>query len=341
VLRDGFDVSLEGRESGRECQIVIKTTADSLPAPGARARAASAEVPEFLVLSIAAEARRISAGFGVHGKERMISFAQPYMNGRAWLITTWTGRSFLAAIVLKGLVLVALWRPAAPWPSNTPTASSTWRSSCWPSSRSWRVARGPARLLWRVRRKLILSYILIGAVPILLLLAFSCSAFAGVLRHQSYWLKTLSSLIDQANTLANHADRGGAHAVGGGRRSSPGVKGAGNAFPGVSVAMVGRRESTLRRAGVEGSANSRCAGFVAALGELPRVLRHAAVSGRVRPSGRRISWRARRAAQPRQSGLRGDRRFASDETSTAQALEGTGIDWAHSAWCPATAVQPR
>src|SRR5258706_10582419 len=31
------------------------------------------------------------------------------MNGRAWLVTSWTGRTFLGAIVLKGLVLLALW----------------------------------------------------------------------------------------------------------------------------------------------------------------------------------------------------------------------------------------
>jgi periplasmic divalent cation tolerance protein len=44
-----------GVESGRECQIVIKTTADCLPALQARVRELHPyEVPEFLVLSIAA-----------------------------------------------------------------------------------------------------------------------------------------------------------------------------------------------------------------------------------------------------------------------------------------------
>ena len=31
------------------------------------------------------------------------------MNGRAWLVTSWTGRGFLGAVVLKGLVSAALW----------------------------------------------------------------------------------------------------------------------------------------------------------------------------------------------------------------------------------------
>src|SRR5205823_1885250 len=61
-----------------------------------------------------------------------------------------------------------------------------------------------AGLLWRVRRKLILSYILVGAVPFLLLVAFSLLGFLLVFFDISSYLvrSRLTSLTDQANTLA-------------------------------------------------------------------------------------------------------------------------------------------
>jgi serine phosphatase RsbU (regulator of sigma subunit) len=61
-----------------------------------------------------------------------------------------------------------------------------------------------ARMLWRVRRKLILSYILIGAVPFTLLGAFSLLGFLLVFFDISSYLvqNRLNGLTDQANALA-------------------------------------------------------------------------------------------------------------------------------------------
>src|SRR5712692_9672952 len=96
------------------------------------------------------------------------------MRARAWLITSWTGRSFLAAVALKGVMLAAV---AAT--GGSPTLEFFDRAvnlalivllvaSIY---RLTELVR--ARMLWRVRRKLILSYILIGAVPFTLLGAFT------------------------------------------------------------------------------------------------------------------------------------------------------------------------
>jgi sigma-B regulation protein RsbU (phosphoserine phosphatase) len=61
-----------------------------------------------------------------------------------------------------------------------------------------------ARALWRVRRKLMLSYILIGAVPFLLLMAFSLLGFLLIFFDISSYLvqNRLNGLTEQASTLA-------------------------------------------------------------------------------------------------------------------------------------------
>ena len=90
------------------------------------------------------------------------------MRERAWLITSWTGRSFLAAVLLKLLVLVAL---AAT--DGSATLEFLDRAvnlalivlACVSIYQLTQLVR--ARMLWRVRRKLILSYILIGGGALL------------------------------------------------------------------------------------------------------------------------------------------------------------------------------
>ncbi len=59
-------------------------------------------------------------------------------------------------------------------------------------------------ILWRVSGKLILSYILVGAVPILLLVTFSLLAFLLIFFDISAYLvhSRVTALTDQASTLA-------------------------------------------------------------------------------------------------------------------------------------------
>lgn len=114
-------------------------------------------------------------------------------------------RIFLLAVVLKGLLLAALWATGG-------TAILAY------VDRGVNLAlivlavlsiyqltiKTRARLLWRVRRKLILSYILIGAVPFLLLVAFSLLGFLLVFFDISSYLvqNRLTDLTEQASTLA-------------------------------------------------------------------------------------------------------------------------------------------
>jgi serine phosphatase RsbU (regulator of sigma subunit) len=128
------------------------------------------------------------------------------MRERAWLISSWTGRSFLAAVLLKGLVLVAI---AATGGSATLEFFDRAVNLALIVLASFSIYQLTqlvrARMLWRVRRKLILSYILIGAVPFLLLVAFSVLGFLLVFFDISSYLvqNRLNGLTDQANTLAH------------------------------------------------------------------------------------------------------------------------------------------
>ena len=127
------------------------------------------------------------------------------MNGRAWLVATWTGRSFTGAIVLKGLLVVAIWATggtlALEYADRLVNLALIVLASIALVDVTLKMR---ARLLWRVRRKLILSYILIGAVPILLLVAFSLLAFLLIFFDVSSYLvqNRLTTLTEQANNLA-------------------------------------------------------------------------------------------------------------------------------------------
>ncbi len=70
---------------------------------------------------------------------------------------------------------------------------------------TYRLARVPrSGLLWRVSRKLILSYILVGAVPILLRITFSALAFLLVFFDIGSYLvrDRIDGIVDQANVFA-------------------------------------------------------------------------------------------------------------------------------------------
>jgi len=127
------------------------------------------------------------------------------MNRRAWLLSSWTGRGLLAVIALKILVFAGL-TLAGPSPPldnldrlvNLAILVVTFIAIV-------DVYRGlQAQLLWRVRRKLILSYILIGAVPILLLIAFALLGFLLVFFDVGSYLvqNRINGLLDQASGLA-------------------------------------------------------------------------------------------------------------------------------------------
>ena len=109
------------------------------------------------------------------------------------------------------------------------------------------------RLLWRVRRKLIISYIFIGFVPAILLVAFSL--LGGLLlfsNFSSYLVQTrLKSMVDRAESVAvttareiQRAGTGNAAAVLEQRQAAVDPE-----FPGASLAVVPLGRPCARTAG--------------------------------------------------------------------------------------------
>jgi phosphoserine phosphatase RsbU/P len=98
---------------------------------------------------------------------------EPTPSVRQALVDTWPGRLFIIAAALK--LLVALLRRAGDLPQFIEVLSSAATIGLVVSV-AYFVARlfilVKRRLLWRVRRKLILSYIFIGVVPAMLIVAF-------------------------------------------------------------------------------------------------------------------------------------------------------------------------
>ena len=92
---------------------------------------------------------------------------------RAWLLRTIAGRLLIAGVVMK-LVAWSLgvtgWRPGLFNTLDTLGGLAILLSALVIGYRVYVIAR--YRLLWRVRRKLILSYIFIGVVPVLLVAVF-------------------------------------------------------------------------------------------------------------------------------------------------------------------------
>jgi sigma-B regulation protein RsbU (phosphoserine phosphatase) len=89
------------------------------------------------------------------------------------LFNTWPGRLFLVASALKLLVAVLRSVMEVPGAIELLSSAATIGLMVSVSYFAWRLFRlMKRRLLWRVRRKLILSYIFIGVVPALLIIAF-------------------------------------------------------------------------------------------------------------------------------------------------------------------------
>lgn len=125
---------------------------------------------------------------------------------RRWLLGTWPGRALLIGLAIKLTTrLVATVAGELPGPLDGldvvgslallfAVAYGVTRLAFW--------AR--RRLLWRVRRKLILSYVFVGVVPVLLVITFFL--LAGLLLFfnvSSYLVKSrIRSLTDQAQFLA-------------------------------------------------------------------------------------------------------------------------------------------
>ena len=90
------------------------------------------------------------------------------------LLHSWPGRLFIVAAALK-LVVALMRQRRRPFPVRSRSSAAPRRSgSCISVGYFvWRLfVLMKRRLLWRVRRKLILSYIFIGVVPALLIIAF-------------------------------------------------------------------------------------------------------------------------------------------------------------------------
>ena len=124
------------------------------------------------------------------------------------LFNTWPGRLFLVAATLK--VLVAILRRVMEVPGAIELLSSAATIGLMVSVGYfvWRLfLLMNRRLLWRVRRKLILSYIFIGVVPALLIIAFfTLGAFVISTNVSAYLFRDgYDDLVSYAGLAANAA----------------------------------------------------------------------------------------------------------------------------------------
>ena len=167
---------------------------------------------------------------------------------RNLLVRSRVGRAFwmlLAARVLVGWVHGLL--PDATWLGfvSACTGLALAIAGATLLARFWGIAR--RRLLWRVRRKLVLSYVFIGVVPVILVVAFFL--FAGVLvatQVTAFLFKRgFDDLVDEASVMAQTAavevQRAGLSQTDEvlGRK----VANTMSRYPGVSVALVPRRQA--------------------------------------------------------------------------------------------------
>jgi len=134
-----------------------------------------------------------------------------------WLSRTFAGRLLLIALVIKAV----LWIARAAGPGSTIVATVNALSSALLLVAlviiGYRLyAHAKHLVLWRVRRKLMLSYVLVGLVPILLLLVFF--TIAGLLlffNFGGYVLRArVSGLVEHAQALAQTAAADLAHVRG-------------------------------------------------------------------------------------------------------------------------------
>ena len=134
---------------------------------------------------------------------------------RRWLLGSFPGRALLLGVAIKLVATVAGW--IAPSTSAVLDGVDAVGSLALLFAGGYVIARGviwaKRRLLWRVRRKLILSYIFVGLVPGLLIIAFFL--IAGVILFfnvSTYLLQSrVRTLLDQARFTAESVSLQAAH----------------------------------------------------------------------------------------------------------------------------------
>ena len=119
----------------------------------------------------------------------------------------------IAALVLKILIVLLQWTvfsagvpPAVDYLDRGVNLLLIALAAIW----AYRLrAMARAGLLWRVSRKLVLSYILIGAVPILLLVTFALLAFLLIFFDVGSYLvrNRLTGVTEQATTKIRSEER--------------------------------------------------------------------------------------------------------------------------------------
>jgi phosphoserine phosphatase RsbU/P len=124
------------------------------------------------------------------------------------LFNTWPGRLFLVAAALKLLVAVLRRVTGVPGAIELLSSAATIGLMASVGYFVWRLfLLMKRRLLWRVRRKLILSYIFIGVVPALLIIAFfTLGAFVISTNVSAYLFRDgYDDMVNYAGLAANAA----------------------------------------------------------------------------------------------------------------------------------------
>ena len=129
-------------------------------------------------------------------------------SARDLLLRSWAGRLFLAASALK--VVIALVRQAGDLPLvvRLLNSAATIGLAVAVGFFLWRLfVLMRRRLLWRLRRRLILSYIFIGVVPALLIIAFfGLGAWTVTMNLSAYLFKDgYDDIVDDARLIAQAA----------------------------------------------------------------------------------------------------------------------------------------
>jgi sigma-B regulation protein RsbU (phosphoserine phosphatase) len=127
---------------------------------------------------------------------------------RAWLMQTLAGRLLIAGVVLKLVAwtgILTRWRPGLFNTLDTLGGLAILISALVIGYRVYVLAR--YRLLWRVRRKLILSYVFIGVVPVLLVAVFfTLGGLLFFFNVSAFMLRShVESVVDGAQFLAQAA----------------------------------------------------------------------------------------------------------------------------------------
>jgi sigma-B regulation protein RsbU (phosphoserine phosphatase) len=127
---------------------------------------------------------------------------------RAWLLQTLAGRMLIAGVALKLVAWAGIftgWRPGLFDALDTLGGLAILVSALTIGYRIYVITRH--RLLWRVRRKLILSYIFIGVVPVLLVaIFFTLGGLLFFFNVSAFMLRNhVASVVDGAQFLAQAA----------------------------------------------------------------------------------------------------------------------------------------